>query len=423
MGHNSFVYLDDAFGSQSERTSAVAAVFIQRKELDSSGLLVNEEKSHWVPMQVGEWLGFVINTISMAFWIPEKKICKLKRLLNSSIQNKSSSYRELARIAGSIISVALAAGPIFRLLTRQMYLAIESRSAWDHILHFPPALLEELKFWFCNIESFSGYSIRSPLDSSIVVFSDASDAAFGGFSASLDGTVASGMFTIDDLAQSSSFRELKAVYYVLLSFVEHLKHKTVKISTDNQSAARIVSVGSSKVHLQSVALSIFRFCFLHGISLEAQWIPRSLNERADLLSRFVDKDDWRVNPSVFRLVDAKWGSHTIDRFASYYNAQLPRFTSKFASPGCSGVDALVQDWSRENNWVCSPVGLVVDAVQVLTACSGRGTLIIPKWPSAYFWPLLRMGDGPSWLKSFVREVFVLSAIKDLILEGPGQRQI
>ena len=178
-----------------------------------------------------------------------------------------------------------------------------------------------------------------PPDSSTVVFSDASDAAFGGFSASLDGTVASGMFTIDDLGGSSTFRELKAIYYVLLSFLEHLKHKRVKIFTDNQSAARIVSVGSSKVHLQSVALSIFRFCFSHGIALEAQWIPRSLNERADLLSRFVDKDDWRLNPSVFRLVDAKWGPHTIDRFASYYNAQLLRFNSTYASPGCSGVDA------------------------------------------------------------------------------------
>ena len=154
--------------------------------------------------------------------------------------------------------------------------------------------------------------------------------------------------------------------------------------------------------------------------MEAQWIPRSLNERADLLSRFVDKDDWCVNPSVFRLVDARWGPHTIDRFTSYYNAQLPRFNSKFAS-GCSGVDALVQDWSGENNWVCPPVGLVVDAVTLLTACSGRGTLIIPEWPSAYFWPLLR--DGPSGFKSFVREIFVLPARKDLILEGPGQRQI
>ena len=72
---------------------------------------------------------------------------------------------------------------------------------------------------------------------------------------------------------------------------------------------------------------------------------------ADLLT----KDDWSINPAVFRVIDAKWGPHTIDRFASHYNAQVPRFNSKFASPGCSGVDALSQDWRNENNWVCPPV--------------------------------------------------------------------
>ena len=34
----------------------------------------------------------------------------------------------------------------------------------------------------------------------------------------------------------------------------------------------------------------------------------------------------------------------VDWFASHYNAQVPRFNSKFASPGCSGVDALSLDW-------------------------------------------------------------------------------
>ena len=58
-----------------------------------------------------------------------------------------------------------------------------------------------------------------------------------------------------------------------------------------------------------------------------------------------------MNPSVFRLEDAKWGPHTIDRFAAYENAQLPRFNSKFASPGSSGVDALVQDGSGKNNYI------------------------------------------------------------------------
>ena len=60
MGHTSFIYLDDSFGSQPDKCSATAASLIQRKELSSSGLLCNEEKSHWTPMQVGEWLGFVI---------------------------------------------------------------------------------------------------------------------------------------------------------------------------------------------------------------------------------------------------------------------------------------------------------------------------------------------------------------------------
>ena len=57
------------------------------------------------------------------------------------------------------------------------------------------------------------------------------------------------------------------------------------------NAARIVAIGSSKANLQALAMDIFNLCLVNSIVLEAQWIPRSLNERADLLSRFVDKDD------------------------------------------------------------------------------------------------------------------------------------
>ena len=68
-----------------------------------------------------------------------------------------------------------------------------------------------LRFWYCNIDSFNGYSLRPTPDSSTVIFS--SDV---GFSASLDGVTFSGMFTAEDLGQSSTFRELKAIYYVLI---------------------------------------------------------------------------------------------------------------------------------------------------------------------------------------------------------------
>ena len=79
------------------------------------------------------------------------------------------------------------------------------------------------------------------------------------------------------------------------------------------------------------------------------------------------------------------------------------------------MDALAQDWSAENNWLCPPVHVIIDSVRHLKSCSRRGTLIIPEWPSASFWP--------SQFKSFVVDVFVLPAISDLLLEGPGQKQV
>ena len=114
-------------------------------------------------------------------------------------------------------------GPIARLLTRQMYVVIESGSASEHTLRFSPALLKELRFWYSNIDSFNGYSLWPPPDSLTVVFSNASDVAFGVFSASLDGVMASGVFTSKDLGQSSTYRELKAIYYVLLPYGEQLR--------------------------------------------------------------------------------------------------------------------------------------------------------------------------------------------------------
>ena len=102
MGHNSFIYLDDGFASQPDKCSAAAASVIQRKELASSGLLCNEEKSNWSPAQIGKWLGLVINTISFKFQIPENKVNQLKRLIDSVLLVGSSTYRELARIAGPL---------------------------------------------------------------------------------------------------------------------------------------------------------------------------------------------------------------------------------------------------------------------------------------------------------------------------------
>ena len=91
-------------------------------------------------MQIGDWLGFVIDTISMKFQIPPKKVEEVSNLLECAISDGHLTVRELSRVAGSLMSVSLAVGSIARLITRHMYWAIESRSYWDDTLSFSPGL-------------------------------------------------------------------------------------------------------------------------------------------------------------------------------------------------------------------------------------------------------------------------------------------
>jgi len=119
--------------------------------------------------------------------------------------------------------------------------------------------------------------------------------------------------------QSSTFRELTAIFFVIKAHVASLKHKKVKVFTDNENASRIVSVGSPKQHLQCLALDIFQLCLVNDIQIDAQWIPRDANVRACLLSRFVDKDGWSLKCEIFAQLDSRWGPHSVDRFVSHYN--------------------------------------------------------------------------------------------------------
>ena len=64
--------------------------------------------------------------------------------------------------------------------------------------------------------------------------------------------------------------------------------------SDNKNVQSVLEVGSSKEGLQKIASEVNDFCKCHQISLSVGWIPRSLNERADHLSRCKDCDDWEV---------------------------------------------------------------------------------------------------------------------------------
>ena len=139
--------------------------------------------------------------------------------------------------------------------------------------------------------------------------------------------------------QSSTWRELQCVSFALKSFA-HLSGCDVKWFAYNQAVPSIVHSGSINEHLHILALDIFQTAKDNKIDIEVECIPRTQNERADYLSKIVDYDDWTVKDCYFYAVISVWGPCSVDRFASYKNRKVPRFSSKYFTLDSLGVDSL-----------------------------------------------------------------------------------
>ena len=101
-----------------------------------------------------------------------------------------------------------------------------------------------------------------------------------------------------------------------------------------------------------------------------------------------ESNDWGISEATFRWLDSRWGPHSIDRFAASYNAKVARFNAKFWMPGVEAVDAFAQTWTGENNWLVPPPSLALKVLRKLEVDRACGTLIVPLWRSAIFWPVL-----------------------------------
>lgn len=83
-----------------------------------------------------------------------------------------------------------------------------------------------------------------------------------------------------------------------------------------------------------------------------------------------------------------YGPYTLDRFATNYNTKCKRFNSRWWCPGTLGIDAFKQNWEGETNWIVPPPSLICECLKKFQEEEVKGTLIVPIWESAVFWPLL-----------------------------------
>ena len=330
--------------------------------------------------------------------------------------------RQLARLAGKIISTKFVLGNVVRLRTRFLYRLIESRVSWDktfNVLHYNE-VVNEILFWKFNLCALNKRPIIKYNIPQLKVFSDASSTGIGAF---YDQNISYRNLDNFEIDESSTFRELLAIKHSLESFDSSLQNKHVLWHTDNIGAAQIIRVGSNRILLQKLALEIYTICHKNDILLTVTWISRKLNQVADKISKSIDYDDWTIKNELFCFIERLWGKLTIGLFADNNNKKCKRFCSRYWCPGVLKVDAFSFDWTGERCLMVPPTYLISRCIKHFLASKSKvsGVLVVPFWPSALFWPLLV--DNFQTFKNFIVDYRFFESSKDFLSQGQHKGSI
>lgn len=159
-----------------------------RQDAQRSGFVANKEKSHWVPVQSGELLGYVLNLQIGTFQVPQKRVHAVLHVLQDVLaRGFVVSLSKVACFTGLLASKSLALGPVVCLWTWSLHRDILHVVSWDSPFQLSPDAQGKGFFWQ-NIFHNAGYPIWSPSpEPEVLTYSDAGDSGRGGFAVQLGG--------------------------------------------------------------------------------------------------------------------------------------------------------------------------------------------------------------------------------------------
>lgn len=391
------------------------------------GFLLND-KSVLEPQTTGAHLGMLLDTVKGCFEVPQSKRDIVISLLTKALQNKRHCLvHSLEVLAGNLISMHWAFGPLSRLMTMSIYADIKSAPHRFSYIKLSESSIHDITFWLHGFDTYNGFNpIWESTGFHMTMYTDAAGANlqnFGGWAGWTQSNgkrlIAKGIWTGDIIFDHSTMQELLAIYNTVLSFNRNneLVGKRLLIKTDNQAVFFIINrAGSRDTHVHDLCKKLYWYCIHNRIYIHATWIPRDLNTFADFYSKLTDSGDWKLNPSTFKYLSKRWGNCDIDLFASFDNHQLPKYYSLYFTPTCLGVDAFDFDWGLwQRCWCNPPFSMIARTLAHGRNCGARMCFICPFTPTAPWWPTISP-DGVTFAP-FIQACDILLRRPNLFLPG------
>jgi hypothetical protein len=441
-------YIDDGIGGAKSKVEALFFRDLVIRTLVDSGWFINWVKSEWELSNRAEFIGYEVCTEGpLGSLRPSKsRVEKLELGVNRLLGSRTVTARAVAQVAGYIVSLRPVFDPMALMFTKYMYIWISRVSddrGWDWRVPLEGEVREEIRVWKTWLVKWVSKSIWPESHPPVwVQAQDASDKGVGGWLGKLGSMVrelddkgrehivsfprdvleAVGRLDRWDQEQSSTYRELYALVFMIESFKNLIRDSSVLIQADNRALYYICSSGRTKVMvIHTLLVKLFWLCLDYKIGWDIVWLPRELNQHADDLSKFVDLDDWGLSRRSWNIVQDRFKGFncifTCDRFAAEDNRLLQCFCALYYSPGVWFVDCFSRSWGLGFSWWNPNPREVPRVLAKVRKDRARGGLLVPLWLGSWWWMKL-CPDGRHF-GDLVRGWFELERSTNLFIRGPS----
>jgi hypothetical protein len=390
-------YIDDGHSAARTYGRTLRQAYFIIRLLAALGVFFGLPKCHFQPSQEQAWLGFLLNTLTQTFTVAPSKLEKVKAVLESAIQQPTTSARNLAALAGKLVALSPAVLPAL-LFSRKIFQAMSGKEDWDFVFPNPQAVKTEAQMWKDNLDSWNGRRWW-PRPCKLRLQIDASAVGYGGFieAENLARVKVAGTFNQAEASESSAAREtigyVRAIQTACEQFPSHLHQASVLLLGDSQAAlAAFRKFASSNAFIHDSLTTLFHLCARHKFDVIPRWIPRENLAEADELSRRPDASDWGCTTELVTIIASKFGVNIdLDMFASDNTHVTTKFVSPFYTPGCTAVHALAFKWRQllsqpdATVWVFPPTKLLSHAISIIEAERINAILIVPTRTATNEW--------------------------------------
>ena len=368
---------------------------------------MNLSKCTFTPTQVIRFLSMLVNSLKLAFILPEDKNLKFAQLREVILSQETVSIKTLQRFAGKCISFFLAI-PSAKFFSKEVNRSIGLASKNSRMVKVIDTLREEIQYWRF-LDNWSGFAPwRDERHLQISLASDASDYKWGALLWRGDIKEEFGDFWEKDDDRPIHLKEAGALLNALRSSKEIIENHRVDVFVDNMPLLHAWENQKGKdPRLNQMMKELYKVCQECNICLKLHYI-NSKGNPADSGSRSISLSDSTLSLEKWQIVEKAFGPHSVDLMALDSNCMrdsdgvpLRHFTP-YPTPGSSGVNVFCQEINKEENpYVFPPFNLILPILKLLSdqkvsVC----TMVVPDFPCRpVWWPLL-------W--SYVVDWFVLA---------------